>query len=490
MFARFMNTSSRWRLGSLLVVSLASLSLSACTAKKATSTPVATAPADANVRAFTLQAYLTGYKGVGGAIDGKVNPELDVHAGDKVEITVIDKETMAHDLTLEKAGVKTTTLTKPGAKDTVTFTAKANDTYFCSMPGHRQAGMEGKIVVTGAQAPKVASTAPARDGLFPHSTHTLKPAQPVTLDEISRDPSDIPAPIERRQNKTVEFTIKTKEVVAQIDDGTTYKLWTYNGKIPGPFLRVKQGDTVVIHLDNAPNSLMSHSIDFHAVTGPGGGAAVLQTPPGQRRTLKFKALHPGLFVYHCATPHIATHLAHGMFGMILVEPKQGLPKVDHEYYVMQAEYYTTAPAGTRGNQVDDDDRLLEEMPTYVVYNGRVGSLTGDRAMSAKVGQTVRLYFGVAGPDKPSAFHMIGEMFDRLYPNGSLEDPPEHGVQTTLVPPGDSAIAEFKVDYPGKYLLVDHALSRLDKGAMGVLKVTGPADPSIYQSMDGPTPAAH
>lgn len=196
-------------------------------------------------------------------------------------------------------------------------------------------------------------------------------------------------------------------------------MWTYNGKVPGPFLRVKEGDTVVVHVDNDPESTMSHSIDFHSVTGPGGGAAVLQVPPGERRSLQFKATHAGLYVYHCATPHIPTHLACGMFGMILVEPKEGLAPVDKEFYVMQGEYYTKARPGTSGHQEEDSDRMFEEMPTYVVFNGRVGSLTGDRVMRAEVGENVRIFFGVGGPNTHSAFHVIGEIFDKVYKEAAI-----------------------------------------------------------------------
>lgn len=247
-------------------------------------------------------------------------------------------------------------------------------------------------------------------------------------------------------------------------------------------LRVREGDTVVVHVDNAPDSTMAHSIDFHSVTGPGGGAAVLQVPPGERRSLKFKALQAGLYVYHCATPHIPTHLARGMYGMILVEPKDGLAKVDREYYVMQGEYYTTERPGTKGHQVEDADRLFEEQHTYVVMNGRVGSLTGDRALKASVGETVRIYFGVGGPNAISSFHVIGEIFDRVYDEAAIIDPPKRNVQTTLVPPGGATVVEFGVDYPGSYLLVDHALSRLDKGAVGILEVDGEADPEIYEAL--------
>jgi nitrite reductase (NO-forming) len=249
--------------------------------------------------------------------------------------------------------------------------------------------------------------------------------------------------------------------------------------VPGPMLRVKKGDSVEFTLANAKGSKMVHSIDFHATTGPGGGAAFLQVPPGQEKTITFKALNPGLYVYHCATPSVAQHISAGMYGMILVEPEGGLPKVDREFYVMQGDMYTTHKTGTKGHQPLDHDKMAAELPDYYVFNGAVGALTKEHKMEARVGETVRVYFGVGGPNKISSFHVIGEIFDRVYTEASTSAPREN-VQTTTVPPGGAAIAEFKVDYPGHYILVDHALSRVGKGAAAVLTVTGPKDGGIYR----------
>ncbi len=489
MFANLKNrTSSKWRFLAMLLLSAAMLSVTACKSNSS-DTSTTNEPAETGeVKEFTLEAYLSGYKGVGGDIDGQVNPDLNVNKGDTVKVTLINKENMAHDVALEGADVKSDSLMKVNERTTLEFTAESNDTYFCSIPGHRQAGMLGKVVVSGGSMPVAEHK--GHDGLMPAASNSLKEAKKVSIDEIGWDATDVPAPLDRKHNKLVEFVIETEEVVAELEDGTTYEMWTYDGKVPGPMLRVKEGDDVVVHVDNAEDSSMSHSIDFHAVTGPGGGAAVLQVPPGERRSLQFKALQAGLYVYHCATPHIPTHLARGMYGMILVEPKEGLEPVDKEFYVMQGEYYTKARPGTAGHQVEDADRLFEEMPTYVVMNGRVGSLTGERAMKANVGETVRLFFGVGGPNKHSAFHVIGEIFDSVYPEAAIIDEPLRNVQTTAVAPGGATVVEFQVDYPGSYLLVDHALTRLDKGAVGILEVEGEADESIYKSLDGTEPVDH
>jgi nitrite reductase (NO-forming) len=272
--------------------------------------------------------------------------------------------------------------------------------------------------------------------------------------------------------------METVELVGKLDDGTTFTYWTFDRKVPGPMLRVKKGDTVEFTLANAKDSKMVHSIDFHAVTGPGGGAAFLQVPPGQEKAISFKALNPGLYVYHCATPSVAEHISAGMYGMILVEPEGGFAKVDREFYVMQGDIYTKHKHGTKGHQPFDHDKLAAEQPDYFVFNGTIGSLTKEHKMQAAVGETVRIYFGVGGPNKISSFHVIGEIFDRVYTEASTSAPREN-VQTTSVPPGGAAIVEFKVEYPGKYVLVDHALSRAGKGLLGVLEVTGKADPAVY-----------
>ena len=269
------------------------------------------------------------------------------------------------------------------------------------------------------------------------------------------------------------------ELVGQLDDGTSFTYWTFGRKVPGPMLRVKAGDTVEFTLANARNSKMIHSIDFHATTGPGGGAAFLQVPPGVEKTISFKAMNPGLYVYHCATPSVPEHISAGMYGMILVEPEGGLPKVDREFYVMQGDIYTKHKTGTKGHQPFDYEKLMAELPDYFVFNGAVGALTKEHKMEVKVGETVRIYFGVGGPNKISSFHVIGEIFDRVYTEASTSAPREN-VQTTSVPPGGAAIVEFKVDYPGKYVLVDHALSRAGKGLLGILEVTGKADAAVYR----------
>ena len=308
---------------------------------------------------------------------------------------------------------------------------------------------------------------------------SLAPAKAVTVKSIALPATAVAPPVTRTSPSTVRVDLQTQEVVAEIEKGETYSYWTFNGSVPGPMIRVRVGDTVELHLKNAASNVMTHSIDLHAVNGPGGGATATQTNVGQETTVTFKALNPGVYIYHCATAPIAQHMANGMYGMIIVEPEGGLPKVDHEFYVMQAELYTSARLGIAGHHDFDGIKMDDESPDYIVFNGKVGSLTGDGAMTAKVGETVRIFFGVGG-FLPSSLHLIGEIFDKVYPEGAVGSAANTNVQTTLVPAGGATVVEFRVNVPGTYTLVDHALPRaLDKGAAGQLVVTGDHDTSIY-----------
>ena len=296
---------------------------------------------------------------------------------------------------------------------------------------------------------------------------------------VVRDAADLPGPLARRGPATIKVDLETVEVTGQLADGSTYQYWTFNRKVPGPFVRVRVGDTVDVRMKNADDSVMMHNVDFHAVTGPGGGAAATMAAPGETKGFTFKALNPGLYVYHCATPMVAQHIANGMYGLILVEPEGGLSKADREYYVMQGEIYTEQVHGTAGVLTESIDKLLAEQPEYYVFNGAADALA-KAPLKAKTGETVRIFFGVGGPNKTSSFHVIGEIFDRAYPLASLTSPPMTDVQTMTVPPGGAAVAELKVDVPGRYVLVDHALSRMERGLKGLLVVEGAERPEIFR----------
>jgi nitrite reductase (NO-forming) len=296
-------------------------------------------------------------------------------------------------------------------------------------------------------------------------------------------PPQVPPAIQRSGPARVLVELETTEQKGTLASGVEYTFWTFGGTVPGPMLRVRAGDTVQIRLTNQKTAHNAHSIDLHAVTGPGGGAAVTQIMPGEEGVFEWKALNPGLYVYHCATPHVPIHIANGMYGMILVEPAGGLPRVDREYYVMQGEFYTKGRTMTPGLQPFDPDKARDERPEYVLFNGRLGALMDEGALRARTGETVRLYMGNGGPNLISSFHVIGEIFDRVYAEAAIGGDPRRNVQTTLVPAGGAAIVEFRVDVPGRFLLVDHSISRaMDKGALGSLVVSGDERPDIFRAL--------
>jgi len=294
---------------------------------------------------------------------------------------------------------------------------------------------------------------------------------------------NVPPPITRRHATKVVVHLEVREVTKRLADGVEYVFWTFGGDVPGSFIRIREGDQVEFHLNNHQDSKMPHNIDLHAVTGPGGGAASSFTAPGHSSQFSFKALNPGLYVYHCATAPVGLHVGNGMYGLILVEPKDGLPPVDREYYIMQGDFYTVGKFGEEGLQQFDMNKAIDEKPTYVVFNGAVGSLVGDKAITAETGERVRLFIGNGGPNLVSSFHLIGEIFDNVYQEGGVL-PTQHQVQTTMIPAGGSVIVDFQVEVPGTYILVDHSLFRaFNKGAIGMLKVEGGENQIVYSGKE-------
>jgi nitrite reductase (NO-forming) len=310
------------------------------------------------------------------------------------------------------------------------------------------------------------------------SPEALDPVQGQELAEMASAPN-VPPPITRSFPTRVILNIEIKEHTKEISDGVSYTYWTFGDETPGKFLRVREGDLVETHLSNHPDNSLAHNIDFHGATGPGGGGEASFVAPGHTTTFTWRALRPGLFLYHCVAPPAGLHIANGMYGLILVEPKGGLPPVDKEFYIAQGEFYTSGKYGARGPQTFSLDKALREQPDYVVFNGKVGALMGDNALKANVGESVRIYLGNAGPALVSSFHIVGEIFDSVYSEGGIL-PNQHNVQTTVIPVGGSSMVEFTATVPGEYTLVDHSMFRaFNKGAMGQLRVTGKENDMIF-----------
>lgn len=329
-----------------------------------------------------------------------------------------------------------------------------------------------------AQAPAEtpAASAEAASSATQAAAETPAGELPV-IDAVTTHAPEVPPAIDRDYPAKVRVKMETVEKTMKMDDGVEYRYWTFDGDVPGRMIRVREGDTVEVEFSNNPSSTVPHNVDFHAATGQGGGAAASFTAPGRTSTFSFKALQPGLYIYHCAVAPVGMHIANGMYGLILVEPKEGLPKVDKEFYIVQGDFYTKGKKGAQGLQPFDMDKAIAEQPEYVVFNGHVGAIAGDNALKAKAGETVRMYVGNGGPNLVSSFHVIGEIFDKVYVEGGKLI--NENVQSTIVPAGGSAIVEFKVDIPGSYTLVDHSIFRaFNKGALGQLKVEGAENPEI------------
>jgi nitrite reductase (NO-forming) len=336
------------------------------------------------------------------------------------------------------------------------------------------------VLAALAAAPLIALAADAPSK--PSAAGDFGPPRGEPIHAVLTSPPNVPPPIHRNYPAKVIVDLEVIEKQMQISEGVNYTFWTFGGTTPGSFIRIRQGDTVEFHLKNNPSSKMPHNIDLHGVTGPGGGAASSFTAPGHESQFTFKALNEGIYVYHCATAPVGMHIANGMYGLLLVEPPNGMPKVDHEYYVMQGDFYTAGKYREKGDQPFDMEKAIDEKPTYVVFNGAEGSLTGDKALKAKTGETVRLFIGNGGPNLVSSFHVIGAIFDEVRYEGGTNV--QKNVQTTLIPSGGAAIAKFHTYVPGSYVLVDHSILRaFNKGALAILKVDGPEDKTIYSGKE-------
>lgn len=335
----------------------------------------------------------------------------------------------------------------------------------------------GEQAAKPAETPAATASAEAPAASDSQAAAETPSSELPVIDAIVTHAPEVPPAIDRDHPAKVRVKMETVEKTMTMEDGVEYHYWTFNGDVPGQMIRVREGDTVEVEFSNNPSSTVPHNVDFHAATGQGGGAEASFTAPGHTSTFSFKALQAGLYIYHCAVAPVGMHIANGMYGLILVEPKEGLPKVDKEFYIVQGDFYTKGKKGAQGLQPFDMDKAIAEQPEYVVFNGHVGSIAGDNALKAKAGETVRLYVGNGGPNLVSSFHVIGEIFDKVYVEGGKLI--NENVQSTVIPAGGAAMIEFKVDIPGSYTLVDHSIFRaFNKGALGQLKVEGDENPEI------------
>lgn len=315
-----------------------------------------------------------------------------------------------------------------------------------------------------------------------NSTPLIKSGVPEA-DRVALDPTDIPPPINRRSAKTHEIKLVSKERIAEIEPGVRFKYMTFGGTVPGPMVRVRQGDKVKFTLENpAEHNTAIHNIDFHSVYGTGGGAKATMCPPGVSKSFEFKAMYPGSYIYHCAVPKLDQHISSGMFGMIVVEPHEGLPEVDHEFYFGQHEVYTKKEAGEKGDHEFSFEKMKAENPTYVLLNGEKKAITPDKygALKVKRGENARVFFVTGGPNVTSNFHPIGNVWTKAWREGAFTNTPEEYLQTCKIAPGSCGVFEMDFPVPEDIFLVDHALSRYaSKGMLGVIRVEGEKQPHLF-----------
>lgn len=302
---------------------------------------------------------------------------------------------------------------------------------------------------------------------------------------------DVPPTIARDTQKVWDIHIESIEGVCPLDptNAVTTEMWGFRiaGETdvtcgsPGPILRGRVGDVANITLTNLPSNTHPHNIDFHAVTGQGGGAADLTAAPGESATIQARLLYPGAFMYHCAFGDVPMHIAKGMYGMFIVDPEVPLPAVDHEWAIMQSEWYVDDP-GADGEAPFNMEAVFNEDPRYVTFNGRTDALVGKNSLRMQVGERGRIYFVNEGLALDSNFHPIGSQWDLVYPEAATHQANRaiRGSQSTLVVAGGGTVVEIDALVPSTIILVDHALARtFYKGAIGTIEISGEVNPELF-----------
>ncbi len=306
--------------------------------------------------------------------------------------------------------------------------------------------------------------------------------------------------------KVVEFEMTIEEKALVIDDyGTTIQAMTFNGSVPGPLMVVHEGDYVELTLKNPDTNSFQHNIDFHAATGALGGGGLTLINPGEQVTLRFKATRPGVFVYHCAPggPMIPWHVVSGMNGAIMILPRDGLKDgagkplaYDHVYYVGEQDFYIPRDADgnfktyeSAGDGYEDMLAVMKTLtPTHEVFNGAVGALTGDNAMTAKVGETVLIIHSQANRDTRP--HLIGGHGDHVWATGKFRNAPQVDLETWFIAGGSAGAALYTFLQPGIYAYVNHNLiEAVELGATAHFKVEGEWDDDLMAQVQAPTPIA-
>jgi nitrite reductase (NO-forming) len=424
---------------------------SASVSPSASAAASAAASAGARIGMITISAFDLGFDPA----------TVDVAQAGVYTVMFHNTGAIAHDLTFAD-GTKIPAEAGQMATGTVTIPA-GGTTFICSVPGHAAAGMTGSVTVAGA--------APSPSG----ESH----GGPATSPDVAADPSASPYELRdptapKSLSGTVhDIDLVVEEKVMTVAAGYAQEVWTFNGSVPGPVIRVRVGDTVRVHLKNPATNKLSHSVDFHA-SQVAWNDEMTSIKPGEQKDYIWTADYAGVWMYHCGTAPALHHIANGMYGMVIVEPKAGLPAVDKEFAIVQSEWYL-GPQGQPTNLTKAASG--NPAPDFVMFNG-VANQYLDNPIQIDTGKRVRIFLLDAGPNIDSSFHIVGTIFDTVTKEGIhlvRRNDGNWGSQAVDLSPAQGAIIEFQTAEDGLYPMVTHAFNFVGRGALGLFK-SGDGDP--------------
>ena len=389
---------------------------------------------------------------------------LEVPAAGRYDVKLVNTGAAPHDITFPTGEMAHA---NPGETASVEVDIPAGGTIFlCSIPGHATAGITGEVKVAGAAA---SPSMDPNDHGGPAPTTDVEPdpnaPAPVRYDPAA--PAALPGTVH-----DIDLVMTEQEMT--VAEGFVQKVWTFGGTVPGPVIRVKVGDTIRVHLKNPPENQLSHSIDFHA-SQVAWNDEMRSIAPGEELVYEWTADYAGVWMYHCGTAPTLHHIANGMYGMVIVEPKEGLAPVDNEFALVQSEWYL-------GPQKQPSDltkaSAAAPAPDFVVFNG-VANQYKDGPIVVGTGETNRIFVLNAGPSVDSSFHIVGTIFDTVIREGvhlTKGNPGTWGSQAMDLAPAQGGIVEFTTAEDGLYPIVTHAFNFVGRGALGLLQA-GDGDPA-------------
>jgi nitrite reductase (NO-forming) len=400
------------------------------------------------------------------AVDLGFQPnDLTVDNPGAYEVKLVNDGSIVHDLTFAD-GTKITADTKQTASGTVTVPADGLS-FICSIPGHADAGMKGTITVAGATAGSGTASGGDHGGPAPATDGQPDPNAPKYTLYDATAPAALPG-------TTHDIDLVVQEKKMTVAEGFVVAVWTFNGTVPGPVIRVKVGDTIRVHLKNPATNQLPHSVDFHA-SQVAWNDEMTSIKPGEEKLYEWTADYAGVWMYHCGTAPALHHIANGMYGMVIVEPKEGLPRVDREFALVQSEWYL----GPQGEPASLTKAAAgAPSPDLVVFNG-VANQYKDNPLEVPTGGTVRVFVLDAGPSIDSSFHIVGTIFNTVIKEGiqlTPSNPGHYGSQAVDLSPAQGAIIEFTTPEDGLYPVVTHAFNFVGRGALGLVQA-GDGDPT-------------